>query len=660
MQNNIENINSLLSQRQAAQAEQALRRLLQNSPTHEEGQALLGHSLMMQNKMAEAIDAFQQLTRLSPKSAHAQSELASAWLSAGNKTKAEQAFKQAVALDPYYSDAWHFLGNLLMQRNEISEAQRCFIQAERHAPFHLHFEKINQLIKQGDYHGAEKTARTVLQQHPNHPQALYVLAQLAEQVKAYEQAVEILTLALKYSPFHVNLWELLAKNFAHLGLFEQAINAAKKVVSYSKASTNALMLLTTQLANAGKFNDSLSALNQAIALSPNIANMHIQRGHVLKTLGQRQACEKAYKHSLSLDKINGTAYWALADLKSYCFSDSEQRDITALFNDEKAPAAQAAQAGFALAKHFEDNNNFDKAFEYYQRANALKPNSHYHAKEYQHSCDIVKQFFTTSTLNKQTSTNKSPQAIPIFIVGLTRSGSTLIEQILASHSQVEGTMELYSMPRVVRRIELIAKNKGTSYPKVMSMLSASELESLGQSYLQETMIFRTGKPYFIDKMPPNFHNIGLINMILPDAIIIDARRHPLSAGFSNFKQHFARGYDFSYDLKNIGHYYNCYLSLMDYWDLALPDKVYRVQYENMVQDTEQQIRALLNHCGLEFEQTCLDFHKNKRAVRTASSEQVRQPINNKGMQQWINFEHHLTALKQALGEKTLLRFKQYL
>lgn len=660
MQTIIQNISTLLSQGEAIKAEKELHTILQQQPQNEDLQAMLGHSLMMQNKANEAIAVFQNLTKQMPNSANAQSELASALLSTGSYTDAEQAFKKAVTLDPSYSDAWHYLGNLLMQRGEIDEALKSFIQAERNDPFRPQFIKIQQLLKNKEFYLAEKAAREVLKQHPNHPQALHTLAKLAEQVKAYEEAVRILNLALKYSPYHANLWELLAKNSAHLGLFEQAINAANNVVKYNPDNANSYMLLATELANTGQFVQSLSALDNAITLSPNIANIHIQRGHVLKTLGKREACEQAYKKSLALDKINGTAYWALADLKSYQFSETEQKDITSLFNNNNAPQAQAAQAGFALAKHFEDNQNYDKAFYYYHKANKLRPNTVYQAEGYQQSCAIVQQYFSKKTLSNQAVINDKPQATPIFIVGLTRSGSTLIEQILASHSKVEGTMELYSLPRVVRKIEQLAKKRNSNYPKIMASLSSDELAALGQSYLQETKVFRTDKPYFIDKMPPNFHNVGLINMILPNAIIIDARRHPLSTGFSNFKQHFARGYDFSYDLKNIGHYYNCYLSLMDYWDDVLPDKVHRVQYESMVQETENQVHALLSHCGINFEQACLDFHKNKRAVRTASSEQVRQPINDKGMQQWLHFEHHLTPLKEALGEKTLLRFEQYL
>jgi len=658
MQKIIQQASQLLSQGNPVAAEKLLRSSIEQNSNNEDIQALLGHSLMMQKKVDEAIDVFQKAVQQYPDSANAISELASVLLSAGKLAEAEQAFKKAVELNPTYSDAWHFLGNLLMQRGEIVEAQKCFKKSENTDPFKQHFINVQQLLSQKQFHDAEKIAREVLQQHPNHPQALFILAKLAEQIKAYEQAISILEQAIKYSPYHISLWELMAKNFAHLGFFNKSIDAAKSVVKYSLKNSNAYMLLATELANAGKFSQSLSALEQAIILSPNVANMHIQRGHVLKTLGRREECELAYKQSLAIEKNNGTAYWALADLKSYNFSDNEQKDITELFNNKKISKSQAAQAGFALAKHFEDQNDFETAFNCYEQANKLRPDTNYHADDYQRSCNLVKENFTASTLAKQAKAKNTNQATPIFIVGLTRSGSTLIEQMLASHSKVEGTMELYSLPRVVRKIELLANKRNSSYPKIMSQLSEDELAYFGQLYLEETQIFRTDKPYFIDKMPPNFHNVGLINMILPNAIVIDARRHPLSTGLSNFKQHFARGYDFSYDLKDIGHYYNCYLSLMDFWDQALPNKVFCVQYENMIQDTENQLKALLSHCDLDFEQQCLEFHLNKRSVRTASSEQVRQPINKKGMQQWKRFEEHLTPLKEALGENTLIRFKQ--
>ena len=486
---------------------------------------------------------------------------------------------------------------------------------------------------------------------------------LAEQQEQYEDAINLLKRGLQYAPFHKNLWELLIKNLVHCGEQQQAITAAQQLVSWYADNWHYHKILAVELANGGQFNASLAAYDEAIKLAPQNANLHLLRGHVLKTLGKRQECEQAYRHSLALDKTNGTAYWALADLKSYGFSAQQMQHMQSLLDDPDVAPAQAAQAGFALAKAYEDQQNFTQAFTLYDKANQLRPNVQFVPGDYAHSCKVITQAFTPAVLHSQTgkqSVGLLAQAKPIFIVGLTRSGSTLLEQILASHSQIEGTMELYCLPRTVRRAQRLAKQKGLDYPDVMACLSPAELQALGQSYLDESAIYRTDKPYFIDKMPPNFHSVGFIHMILPEAIIIDARRHPLSACLSNFRQHFAKGYDFSYDLQHLGFYYNQYLNMMDHWDAVLPGKVLCMQYEQVVQDTEQQVRRMLAHCGLQFEPQCLSFYSNKRAVRTASSEQVRQPIYQQGRQQWQQFEAQLEPLKHALGEATLQRFAQYL
>lgn len=658
MQDQFKQASVLLSKGQAPKAEKLLRQLLEKAPNNENVMSLLGHSLLMQNKLPAAIEQFVQLTHLHPKSANAQIELANVYLRNKQFLEAEQAFTMSVKLNPNYSEAWHFLGNLRMQRGARSQAKECFIKAERSDPFRQQFAKVKQLMEKRAFHQAEKICRQVLEKHPNHPQALFVLAKFAEQVEAYEQAVSILNRGLKYAPYHISLWRQLVKSYSHMGMLKESIEAAKKLVAIDPSITDHFMTLAVEQANAGFFEQALDNYDQALKLSPKVANIHIQRGHVLKTLGRREECEQAYLQSLALEKVNGTAYWALADLKSHRFDEQQINAMAKLLADESINPAQRSQAAFALAKAFEDSFDYRHAFEYYKLANHLRPEVQYDPDDYGQMCQQIIKTYSPKTLECQAHFEGQP-ATPIFIVGLTRSGSTLIEQMLASHSLIEGTMELYSLPRTVRRAGLINKIKELSYPEFMSQFSVKELTDLGQSYLDETAIYRHGKPYFIDKMPPNFHNVGLIQMILPHAIIIDARRHPLSTGLSNFKQHFARGYDFSYQLAHIGHYYNCYLNLMDHWDKAMPKKVLCVQYENMVQDTENQLRKVLRHVGVEFEPQCLDFHKNKRAVRTASSEQVRQPINTKGMEQWRHFEPYLQDLKNALGEKTLARFAKW-
>ncbi len=658
MQVKFEQASLLLGKGEAAKSEQILREILQDKPKNEDSLALLGHSLMTQGKLDDAVIVFKKIIKHYPKSANAFVELASAMLSKKNKEKAEQYFQRAVELDPGYSTAWHFLGNLLMERGSRKKAKDCFIKSEKHDPFAIHIAEVQRLLKQKEFHQAERNCREILKHHSNHPRALHTIALLAEQTEDYEQAIKILQHGLKYSPYHVTLWQRLVINNACLGFFEQAIKAARYLVQLEPYNGLYIMLLASELANTGQNIESLKYYDRAAELLPKEANVFLQRGHILKSLGQREACEASYRKSFSLEYNNGAAFWALADLKSYKFEDSDIIHMQSLLNDPKASAEQATQAAFALAKHYEDNNDYEKAYSTYQDANNRKSASKFSPQEYQDSCARVQASFPVDTLKVQARAIQS-EATPIFIVGLTRSGSTLIEQILASHSSIEGTRELYSLPRVVRLTGIQGGNKPSAYPECIDKLNPEQLAKLGEHYLKETAIFRTNKPYFTDKMPPNFHNVGLIHKILPNAKIIDARRHPLSAGFSNFKQHFARGFEFSYDLKNIGQYYNTYLKLMDYWDSVLPSKVYCVQYEEMVNDTETQIRQLIDHCGLSFEEQCLQFFDNKRSVHTASSEQVRQPIYQKGMQQWRHFEQWLEPLKESLGEETLKRFSTW-
>jgi len=659
MQQVVQQATALLSSGNPNKAENLLRTSLIKQPKNEEFLTLLAHSLLRQKKSSEGIKLFEELILIFPNSVNASLELASAYLSIKNYKKAEDTFKRIIKIEPSCSEAWQYLGNLLMQRNENKEATYCFVQAERNDPFKHHFTKVQNALKENDFYQAEAICREVLSQESRHPQALHTLAKLAEQANAYEESLKILKHGLIYAPYHVNLLTAVVKCCTFLGLLTESIATARRIVAIEPNQAKYCMLLAEELANTGQNKESLEYYNKAVVLSPEIANVYIQRGHIHKTMGERKACEADYRKSLELETTNGTAFWALADLKSHRFTDDDVQQMKIISTNKNVAAGQACQASFALAKSYEDENQFDLAFDYYNKANKLKPNIHFVASEYKAQCDAIKNGYSKELLKKIASLENN-QTIPIFIVGLTRSGSTLLEQMLASHSAIEGTMELYSLPRVVRRLEMSKGGNGKIYPENLDMFSSETLTNIGQQYLNETAIYRTGKPYFIDKMPANFHNVGLIHKILPQAIIIDARRHPLSTGFSNYKQHFARGYDFSYDLNHIGHYYNHYIALMDYWDEVLPDKVLCMQYEEMVQDTENQVKRLLSHCKLPFEIQCLEFYKNKRAVRTASSEQVRQPINTKGMQQWKRFEAHLSPLKEALGEQTLKRFEKWL
>jgi hypothetical protein len=370
-------------------------------------------------------------------------------------------------------------------------------------------------------------------------------------------------------------------------------------------------------------------------------------------MGRVDDAIKAYRNSYNIKADFGDAFWSLANLKTYRFTADERQQM----RDQEASATTAINDKihlcFALGKDLEDSKQFDEAFSFYHRGNKLKSEQDpFDSKTLDISFDFQKNNFDSAFFERNKQAGCSV-ADPIFIVGLPRAGSTLLEQILSSHSQVDGTMELANIIGLAHRLNgREATQDNPLYPKVLNNISAEDLTKMGELYIEETQHHRQGAMFFIDKMPNNFRHIALIQLILPNAKIIDARRDPMSCCFSGFKQLFGEGQQFSYDLDDIGHYYRSYVDIMDHWDKELPGKILRVQYEDVVADLETQVRRILDYCGLPFEQACIDFHKNKRAVRTPSSEQVRQPIYQSGLEQWRNYESHLGPLKEALSEPT--------
>jgi tetratricopeptide (TPR) repeat protein len=373
-------------------------------------------------------------------------------------------------------------------------------------------------------------------------------------------------------------------------------------------------------------------------------------GHVLKTVGQTDASIEAYRKSIALTPALGEAWWSLANLKTVRFTaddrDTIRQALAGEIGDEDRFHLQ-----FALGKAEEDAGDYDASFAHYAEGNRLRRGVvDYDPEEMTAHVARSKAVFTPAWFGRIAGTG-CPAPDPIFIVGMPRAGSTLIEQILSSHSLVEGTMELPDMPAIARRLgERKLRSEETRYPEAVLDLSVEERAALGAEYIERTRVQRkTDRPFFIDKMPNNFALVGLIRAILPNGSIIDARRHPLGCCFSNFKQHFARGQTFTYDLAELGRYYRDYVALMAHFDEAVPGAVHRVFYERMVQDTEAEVRRLLEYLGLGFESACLRFYESGRAVRTASSEQVRRPIFREGVEQWRHFERHLDPLKAALG-----------
>jgi tetratricopeptide (TPR) repeat protein len=436
--------------------------------------------------------------------------------------------------------------------------------------------------------------------------------------------------------------------------FEKALAEAKTLLDTSPDNVQFQSLYAIEAMQTGDYDTALALFDEVLSRVPGDANTLTSKGHALKTCGRLDAAVSCYKDSLKSNPNHGEAYFSLANLKVYTFSDSEIEEMHQQEANTNLTHMQRVYLCFALGKAYEDKGEYELAFTYYDRGNRLKKvQSRYQAETMTREMR-AQQAVCTRELFERWSGAGHPAPDPIFIVGLPRAGSTLLEQILSSHSQVEGTLELPNILSLSQRLRRLGReNGGRDYPEILEHLSGEELRQFGEEYIRDTRIHRQGAPFFIDKMPNNFRHIGLIRLILPNARIIDARRHPMACCFSGYKQLFAEGQEFSYDLLDIGTYYRDYVELMDHWDRVLPGFVLRVQYEDVVADLQGQVGRLLEFCGLPFEQACLEFHKTERNVRTPSSEQVRQPIYRSGVEQWRHFEAWLEPLKEALGDAVM-------
>lgn len=653
-------MSNLIRQGQAETAVARLRSWLERNPEDEIGLSMLGSALMRCKKIDDALEVFSLAVKSYPESFAAHGDLAFAQMRAGNTMPATQSFEKAVGLNPGFYQGWCFLGKLRYENDEIDAAKESFEKTDSCDPFASDFKKIQAAMSSSNFAEAEKIARTTLSRQPGYPKAAYALAHLATTVGAHEEAARILEKSIEVYPCDVNLRAALVKSLEETGHYERAISEAEHIARLDPYAFAPCLIIGRVHGHCGHYEESLAAFDKALILASEdkkeSGNIQLLRGHVFKILGQYDNGISAYRRSIELVEDNGAGWWGLADMKTHHFSDDDTATMQQLAEDADVKPEQRTQAAFAIGKALEDGNQYADAFAWYRKANDLRIGINFDPATNREGIDKLISIFTPYLLDTGIPPDVDSPT-PIFIVGLPRSGSTLVEQILASHSQIEGTMELVNLPNIVRLITIDGGKHKLPYPKSLRKFQGTELLEYGQAYMDSTAVYRTGKLFFIDKLPTNFDKIGLIRMILPQAIIIDARRHPLDCGLSCFKQHFAGGHHFSYNLENIGHYFNDYLRLMDHWDSVLPQKVFCIQYENMISNTEDTTRKLLEHCGVDFEDSCLRFFENKRAVRTASSEQVRQPIYSKGVRYWKNFETELQPLIRTLGPDTLARFE---
>lgn len=572
--------------------------------------------------------------------------------------------KNAITADPRDFTAWIRLGKVLYSAKQYPEAVQVVRAAERFDPLQADFQAIQRCMQARDIVQARAVAHSMLEKEPGHPRAIFSLAHLAQAEGDHETRVEHLQDGLHHSPANLILRHMLIGALEDSGAYRRAVETARHLVEI-ESSFGSLWTLTEVLLRYGLNKEALAACDRAEPLCAGDAakqsELNLVRGQVLRILGQRENSIAALHACLTENPQSAAGWWALADLKTYRFSEADQQAIRQILTQPATSADQKSMAAFALAKASEMDGDWDRSMQLYQKANTLHPAVGFVPEQFISATERLVTAFTPDALSaRATETPANPA--PIFIVGLPRSGSTLVEQILASHSRIEGTIEQPVLPSIKRKAHrLCIERFGGDYLNNIGRLPETDLSELGLAYLTESALFRTeNTEFFTDKMPFNFEHVGLIHKILPSAFIIDIRRNPLDCGFSLYKQHFSRGSGFSYDLGHIGHYYNGYLRVMDHWDNVLPGRVLQVQYEELVRAPEQQIGRILTHIGVAFEPACLDFHKSTRAVRTASSEQVRQPMNAAGIGAWRKVEPQLDALKASLGQDTLKRFETYL
>lgn len=565
--------------------------------------------------------------------------------------EATEAFEQAVHLNPALPASWRVLRRLYEMTGRPADADNAAAHIAKLASLPTEVVTASALFADGDLDEAERLVRRYLTIHGDHIEAMRLLAKIGIQLDILDDAELLLEGVLFHAPdYHAARYDqaiVLLKRHKHLRAQEE-ITA---LLEGDPANRDYRMAQAAVYMGLGDYARALPLYGTLLAETPGDPGLHLSVAHAQKTLGRTQDAIESYRAATVVRPSYGEAYWSLANLKTYRFTDAE---LAQMRIEEASPAISSTDRYhlcFALGKALEDSGSYGDSFAYYARGNELKRAECRYRPEIIETNTRLQISICTEELIASGRGAGCPSAEPIFIVGLPRAGSTLLEQILASHSQVEGTMELADVPRLVQELQGRAHDDANPrYPGVLTELPPTSLARLGERYLAESRLYRTsGKARFIDKNPNNFRHLGLIHLMLPNARIIDARRHAMACCFSNFKQLFATGQQFSYSIEHLARYYRSYAELMDHWNRVLPGRILRVRHEDVVDDLEGSVRRILEFCGLEFEPGCLEFHRTARAVHTASSEQVRRPIYREGLEQWRHFEPWLGPLRAALG-----------
>ncbi|WP_420383769.1 tetratricopeptide repeat-containing sulfotransferase family protein [Novosphingobium sp.] len=627
------------------------REILNAVPGHPQAMLIEGQVLHHLGDLPAARAVLTSLAKQQPRSAITAFELALVHGGVGEHDLAAGQLERAVALKPDFLAAWHALSAALRaagRETEARNAERRGITASSRDPVLI---KAAMAMHAKEFAEAETLLDERIRQMPRDAAAMRLRGEVAWRQGQLNEAIDLLKRTMDIAPGFSAARELLIRIMQMGPDVAGALAQATELLADNPANPNNALLKASLQVRLGEQEEAAEIYRDLVKRGQASERVWLNLGHVDKTLGNQAEAITAYRKALALDPALGEAWWSLANLKTVSLNAD---DIAAMLaaQDKVEDDEQASQLHFALGKAYEDSGDIAQSFDHYDRANALRRKGlEYEEARIVGGASEHAALFTAPFLAERAGQGCLSND-PIFIVGLPRAGSTLVEQILSSHSQIEGTMELPDLMMIGDRLHgRVEDGEFTSYSDLLTRMSGPDLARLGEEYLERTRVHRKeGKARFIDKMPNNWMYAGLIKLILPNATIIDARRHPMACCFSGWKQFFARGQLFTYDLAEIGRYYRAYVEQMAAFDRAAPGAVHRVIYEAMVGDTEGEVRRLLDHVGVPFEDACLEFHRNRRAVRTASSEQVRQPIFTDGVDHWRQFAPYLGPLRDALGD----------
>ena len=631
----------------AEQVKHALKALLEDQPSYVPALLILARCHLLCEELNEAKHALETLISHDPGNVSAKVELAKILHDENDTHGAIKLLTVATNTEPAIVENWQLLSEYLQHDGQEQASKNALNQYEMIKAFNDNLMEAEQAFANAEFVRADKLCRQLLSQVPGEARALRLLARLAKRFHHYEISTSILARCIEARPADAVMgldyvYSLLANR-----KYQEALVQCDRLIGFVPENIDIYEAKAEVLYSLGQYEDAIAIYRDLSEVPEKRALCLLHLGKVLKTVGETKEAISCFQQALENKTINGQAWWELAILKTYRFSADEIESMQQLIEADETSGINKVLIQFALGRALEDTQQYAESFQYYQSANSayakIQPSRHSNRNA------RFKSFFTTEYFSGQKESGNVSDA-PVFVVGLPRSGSTLVEQILTSHSRIDATGELAEVISIARELTNSNQPEQGQYPQSMANLTAKQIQDLAQRYLDYAQPYRQQAPYFVDKAPGNFHHIGLIKTLFPNARIIDIRRNPMASGWSLYRHFFAESFLFSYDLATIGNYYNAYIELMDHWHTVLPKQILTIQYEDLIDDLPGTVDSMLQYCGLAFEETCLDFHLNKRAVATPSSEQVRQPLYADALEHWKNYEEFLTPLKDAVGK----------